>query len=125
MILAHQKLILLMAFVAIVLAFAKLKAGYHLYSNRAMRLMTLGGMLLIFGATIGLAGVTGVLGAGYSHSLVYFILESVVGYVCGWTLIIWGMSIWPKGCTARHRSPTKDIWLWLPSEERRQKLISP
>lgn len=94
MVLAHQKLILLMAFIAVFITFSKLKSGYHLYSTRALRLMTLGSSLLIFGASIGLIGSMGIFGASYTKSLPFFIAESVFGYVGGWTLIIWGMSEW-------------------------------
>jgi len=94
MILVHQKLIWLMALITIFLAFAKLKSEYFLFRSRAVKLMAYGCVLLALGAAIGLVGHMGLLGPGYSHSLVYFIIESVIGYIAGWTLVIWGMILW-------------------------------
>ena len=94
MVLAHQKLIWLMALIAIFLAFHKLKASYFLHRSKAMKMMTAGCLFLGFGASLGLAGHMGLLGIGYSKSVLYFVLESVVGYIGGWSLIIWGMALW-------------------------------
>jgi len=94
MILVHQKLIMLTAMIAIFLAFYKLKAGFFLQRSRALKIMAFGCGLLIFGVLVGLIGSMGVLGPGYSKSLVYFALESVMGYIFGWTLIIWGLAKW-------------------------------
>lgn len=94
MVLVHQKLILLMAFIAVLVAFSKIKSGYHYYGSKALRRMTYGVLFLIFGSAVGLIGSTSILGPGYSKSLVYFILESVVGYIAGWSFIIWGMAEW-------------------------------
>ncbi len=94
MILVHQKLIMLTALIAVFLAFNKLKSGFFLHRSRALNIMAGGCALLIFGNLIGLIGSMGVFGPGYSKSLIYFGLESVVGYIFGWVLIVWGMAKW-------------------------------
>ena len=94
MVLAQQKLIWLIALIAIFLAFHKLKTGHFLYRSKAMKLMGAGCVMLIFGVLVGLAGHMGLLGIGYSKSVPYFVIESVIGYVVGWSLVIWGMALW-------------------------------
>ena len=115
MILVHQKLIWLMALIAIFLAFAKLKSGYFLFRPKALKLMTYGCVLLALGTTVGLAGHMGLLGPGYSLSMIYFIIESVMGYIVGWTLVIWGMILWLPylfSVTSRLQKATKSISLY-------------
>ncbi|MCD6163257.1 MAG: GAF domain-containing protein [candidate division Zixibacteria bacterium] len=94
MVLVHQKLIWLVALIAVFIAFAKIKSGYFIYRSKALRIMTYGCGLLIFGNLIGLAGYMGIFGAGYSKSIIFFVFESVIGYIGGWTMLIWGMSLW-------------------------------
>jgi len=94
MIMVHQKIIMLTALIAVFLAFYKLKAGFFLHRSRALNIMAYGCGLLVFGTLVGLVGSMGVLGPGYSNSLVYFTLESIVGYILGWALIIFGMAKW-------------------------------
>lgn len=94
MVLVHQKLIWLVALIAVFIAFTKIKSGYFIYRSKAMKIMAYGCGLLIFGNLIGLAGYMGVFGANYSKLMVFFILESVIGYIGGWAMLIWGMSLW-------------------------------
>ena len=94
MVLVHQKLILITAVIAALLAFMQIKSRNAIFGSRALRSMCYGGLLLIFGALVGLVGSSGILGPGYSRSLAYFLLESIVGYIGGWSLIIWGMVGW-------------------------------
>jgi len=94
MIMVHQKIIMLTALIAVFLAFYKLKAGFFLHHSRALNIMAYGCGLLVFGTTVGLVGSMGILGPGYSKSLVYFGLESILGYMAGWALIILGMAKW-------------------------------
>lgn len=115
MVLIHQKLILLLALIAIAMAFGKLKSGYHLFSSRALGLMKYGLILLIFGATTGLVGAIGIIGPGYSRSIVYFLLESIIGYIGGWSLIIWGMAEWLPylfSISGRLQKKTKSVKLY-------------
>ena len=60
MILAYQKLIWLMAIIAILIAFYKLRSGYFSYRLRAIKIMSYGCILLIFGTLVGLAGNMGI-----------------------------------------------------------------
>jgi transcriptional regulator with GAF, ATPase, and Fis domain len=94
MILVHQKLILLTALVAMLLAFLKIKSGNHIFNSRALRLMSYGIILLIVGSAVGLIGSSGIFGPGYSQSMIYFVLESIIGYIAGWALLIWGIAEW-------------------------------
>ncbi len=94
MLLAQQKLILVLALLAAILAFRKLKAGALAYRPRAVLLMGMGAGLLLFGALVGLFGSIGVLGIGYQKSWLIFLLESVVGYLGGGAALIWGMALW-------------------------------
>jgi transcriptional regulator with GAF, ATPase, and Fis domain len=94
MFIAQQKLIWLLALVAVFLAYKKLQEGHFVYRSRATSYLTYGFSLLAFGTCMGLLGNVGILGQGYANSLVFFFLESVVGYVAGWGLIIWGMALW-------------------------------
>ena len=115
MILAHQKLIWLMAMMAVFLAFNKLKSGYFIYRSKALRVMAYGCILLFFGTLVGLAGNMGLLGSGYSKSMVFFVIESIIGYVGGWALIIWGMALWLPylfSVSSRLQKATKSIKLY-------------
>ncbi|MCP4581293.1 MAG: GAF domain-containing protein, partial [candidate division Zixibacteria bacterium] len=115
MVLVHQKLIWLTALVAVFLAFYKVKSGYHLYRSRALNLMTVGLSLMIFGAMLGLAGSMGIFGPGYSKSIVLFAIESIIGYVGGWALLIWGMAIWLPylfSVSSRLRKKSKSVNLY-------------
>lgn len=94
MFLAQQKLIWLLSIISVFFIFYKLKSGYFLHRPKAALMMAYGCGLLIFGTIIGLVGNMGLLGAGYSQSTVFFIFESIVGYIGGWILIIWGMVLW-------------------------------
>ena len=94
MFLAQQKLIWLLSVVSVFLVFYKLKSGYFLHRRKAVMMMAYGCSLLIFGTVIGLVGNMGLLGAEYSKSMVFFILESMVGYTGGWVLMILGIALW-------------------------------
>lgn len=94
MFLAQQKLIWLASLISVFLVFYKLKSGYFLHRPKATLMMAYGCCLLMVGTITGLAGNMGLLGAGYSQSTVFFVIESIIGYIGGWVLIIWGMALW-------------------------------
>ena len=104
-----------MALVAIAISFHKIKSGYYIYSSRALVLMKYGLLLLIFGAAVGLVGSMNIIGPGYGKSIVYFSLESIIGYIGGWALIIWGMAEWLPylfSVTGRLQKKTKSVKLY-------------
>jgi transcriptional regulator with GAF, ATPase, and Fis domain len=94
MFIAQQKLIWLLALAAAILVFRKLQQGQGRYQSKAYKLFTYGSCLLIFGTSLGLLGEIGFLGVNYARSWVFFFLESALGYLGGWALIIWGLTKW-------------------------------
>jgi len=92
MFIAQQKLIWLLALTAIILVFRKLQQSPGMYRNRIYKIFTYGSFLLVFGTSIGLLGETGFLGVNYARSWIFFFLETAVGYLGGWALIIWGLT---------------------------------
>ncbi len=94
MFIAQQKLIWLLALMAIVLVFRKLQQSPGMYRSKIYRLLAYGSCLLIFGTGVGLLGEIGVLGVNYSRSWIFFFMETAIGYLGGWALIIWGLASW-------------------------------
>ncbi|NLI15677.1 MAG: hypothetical protein GX409_05250 [candidate division Zixibacteria bacterium] len=94
MFIAQQKLIWLLALTAIILVFKKLQQGPGSYRNKIYRIFTYGSCLLVTGTAMGLLGEIGVLGTNYSRSWIFFLVETGIGYLGGWALIVWGLTRW-------------------------------
>jgi len=90
----QQKLVWLMASGAALMLFFRLdlhRAGIGL---AALNKLKAGFMLILVGAAVGITYRVGFSTGSFSESGIVFYLETLLGYVFGWVLIIWGTIQW-------------------------------
>ncbi len=92
----QQKLIWLMAGGAALVLLFRLdlrRAGIRI---TALNRLKAGFMLILVGAVVGITYRVGFSTGSFSESGIAFYLETLLGYVLGWVLIIWGMIQWAR-----------------------------
>ena len=92
----QQKLIWLLGIGSILLIVLKLRIGNNLNGGHSGAKVVTGFSLIAFGTTFGIISRLGVFGDFILSSGLEFYIENLLGYLAGWSLIIWGLIEWSQ-----------------------------
>ncbi len=92
----QQKLIWLLGSASLMVVLLRLDLSRYIASKVAAIKLKTGISLMIWGTVVGILSRAGWLGDWIPQSGLAFYSENIIGYVLGWSLIIWGILDWSR-----------------------------